>query len=296
MSIQFSLFLPQMRMPFGTVVDKAQAAEEAGFDGIGLMDHLVPPGVEASANHEAFVMATAIACATERLRICHLVLCNQFRHPAVLAKQVASLDHASDGRFDLGIGWGSWPKELPMFDVGDEPARTRAQRLRESLEVLRLLETGEQVDYSGDFYQLREAVQQPVPVQGHVPVIIGGTGPKLTMPLVREFADWWNCPSYGADDFEEHRALAGDTRSSLQRPIGLAASTADRQEVVELAERRFGYWGGLRAGTPDEITEALIQDVHAGAEWFFLMFTDFADPDTLQTFGREVIPAVRAAA
>jgi alkanesulfonate monooxygenase SsuD/methylene tetrahydromethanopterin reductase-like flavin-dependent oxidoreductase (luciferase family) len=207
-----------------------------------------------------------------------------------------SLDHLSGGRFDLGIGWGSVPDELDRFGVHPEPPAVRSARLAETLEVLQRLFTGEPVDHDGAFFTLRSAQQRPVPVNGAIPVLIGGGGPKLTMPLVARFADWWNCPSYAVDNLAELRPLAGTARVSTQHPVGLAASTAVREEVAELAQRRFRGWGGLLVGTPDEIVDAMISEVHQGVERFYVPFTDFATTDTIELFAREVIPAVRAAA
>ena len=146
---QFSLFIPQMRMDISTIEERVRAAEACGFHKIDLMDHLNPPMLPASPMYDAFVMATAVAAWTERVRIGHMVLCGQFRHPALLAKMVVSLDHLSCGRFDLGIGWGSVPDELSRFGIGDEPPAVRAARLRETLEVVQALLTGEPVNLPG---------------------------------------------------------------------------------------------------------------------------------------------------
>lgn len=294
-SPEFCLFLPQMRMTFDTILAKATTAERVGFDGIAVMDHLAPPGVPSTPMYDGFVTATAIAMRTERLRIAHLVLCASFRHPAVLAKEVISLDHLSHGRFDLGIGWGSVPDELARFDVFDEPPAVRAARLAETLEVLQLLFTGEVFDHHGRFWNLRQAQQQPTPVHGTIPVIIGGGGPRLTMPLVREHAQWWNCPSYAMDDLDALRPLAGTARVSTQHPVTLAADAAHLATLVEPARRRFADWGGTLEGTAGDIATALATEASQGVERFYLMFTDFAALDTLERFGREVIPAVRAA-
>ena len=255
------------------------------------MDHLSPPLLPASPMYDAFVTAAAVAAWTEQVRIGHMVLCGQFRHPALLAKMIVSLDHFSGGRFDLGIGWGSVPDELGRFGIGDEPPAVRAARLRETLEVVQALLTGEPVDYQGRFFQLENAQQQPTPVNGHIPILIGGAGRKLTMPLVRDFADWWNCPVYGVAELAELIPLAGNARLSVQRAIGLAPSSAARDEVVATAQRRFGDWA-LVAGTPDEVAAALNADRAMGAEQFVLQFTDFAAPDTLNLFASEVMPAV----
>ena len=116
--MQFFLFLPQMRMTMEQLVDRARASEQAGFDGRTGMDHLAPPLAEQHPMYEAFVTNTWVAAHTARIRIGSLVLCDAFRHPAVLAREAVTLDHASLGRFDLGIGWGSWPSELETFGVG----------------------------------------------------------------------------------------------------------------------------------------------------------------------------------
>jgi alkanesulfonate monooxygenase SsuD/methylene tetrahydromethanopterin reductase-like flavin-dependent oxidoreductase (luciferase family) len=295
MPVQFSLFLPQMRMDFATMIERAQRAEAAGFDGISLMDHLAPPALPGADMYDGFVTAAAFAAATERVRLCHLVICASFRHPAVLARMAVSLDHLSGGRFDLGIGWGSVPAELERFDVHPERPAIRSARLAETLAILSGLFTGEPFDHEGRFWTLRGAQQRPAPLGGHIPILIGGGGPKLTMPLVARYADWWNCPSYAVDRLAELTPLAGAARISTQHPVGLAANPAALDEVASTAQKRFGGWGGLLVGTPDQISEALIAEARLGVEQFFVPFTDFASPATIELFGREVIPAVQAA-
>ena len=108
--------------------------------------------------------------------------------------------------------------------------------------------TGEPFDYTGADYELAGAVGRPVPVQKRVPVHIGGAGPKLTMPLVREFADWWNCPSYAADRLAEVRPLAGDAHVSVQHPVGLATGNVDRDEVAAIGDAPVRELGRCRDG------------------------------------------------
>src|SRR5437763_2613083 len=141
--MEFVLFLPQMRLSFDDLVVRARAAEAAGFVGIAGMDHLAPPLAADRPMYEAMVANTWLAAHTERLRIGSLVLCDTFRHPAVLAREAVSVDHASGGRFELGIGWGSVAAELEGFGVGPIEPAARVQRLRETLEVLRALWAGE---------------------------------------------------------------------------------------------------------------------------------------------------------
>jgi alkanesulfonate monooxygenase SsuD/methylene tetrahydromethanopterin reductase-like flavin-dependent oxidoreductase (luciferase family) len=291
---EYGVFLPQLRMSPATIIERARAAEDAGFDAVWLMDHLQPPMLASGDCLEGFTLAAALAVQTSRITVGHAVACNQFRHPALLAKMAVTIDHLSGGRFVLGIGWGSYPAELETFGINDEPPAVRSRRLRETLEILEALFTGEPVDHDGEFTQLRQAQQRPVPVNGRIPVMIGGIGPTLTMPLVGRFADWWNVPVYGVDRLDELRAQAGTARISMQRVIGLATGVADRAEVVAVAERRFGSWGGLVAGTADEIADVLAADVRAGVEGFILQFTDFGTPETIERFATQVIPAVAA--
>jgi alkanesulfonate monooxygenase SsuD/methylene tetrahydromethanopterin reductase-like flavin-dependent oxidoreductase (luciferase family) len=149
-------------------------------------------------------------------------------------------------------------------------------------------------DYSGEHFTLQGAIGRPVPVQTRVPVHIGGGGPKLTMPLVAEFADWWNCPGYALDRIDELRPLAGNARVSTQHPIGLAPDAATRDDVIATAHRRFGSWGGVVAGTADEVARDLAAEVNRGVEGFVLQFSDFGTPETIRHFMSEVAPLVRA--
>src|SRR5262249_44686847 len=158
----------------------------------------------------------------------HLVLCDPFRHPVLLAKMAATLDVISNGRLELGIGWGSVPDELHTFGFGPQPAATRAAKMQDTLEILRLMFAGDQFDYASEHIELHGAIGRPRPVQAKVPIHIGGGGAKLTMPLVANYADWWNCPGYALDRLDELRPLAGTARVSAQHPIGLALSSADR--------------------------------------------------------------------
>ena len=242
------LYLPQIRMDFASIEAKACAAEDAGYHSVWFMDHLAPPAGRDLDCLEAWTVASAVAARTERIRIGHLVLCNEFRHPALLAKMAASLDVISGGRLELGLGWGSVEEELSDYGFGAPTPSERASRLAETLEILELLWSGDPVDFTGAHWTLQGAVCRPRPMSGRVPIHLGGMGRHLTLPLVERHADWWNCPSYGMDQFDELRPLAGTARVSVQHPVGLAASSAERAEVVATAERRFGRWGASSPG------------------------------------------------
>ena len=293
---EFWLYLPQMRMSFGTIIERARAAEQAGFDGIALMDHMAPPALPSADSFDAMTTAAAIAASTTSLKISHLVLASSFRHPCILAKEMVSLDHLSGGRFELGIGWGSVPGELTRFGLPVEDNARRAARLEEYLKVWAALFTGQPLDFDGDFVTLRGAQLSPRPLAGRIPVVIGGGGARLTMPLVAAYADWWNCPGYAFDRFDELRPLAGRARISTQHPVGLAATAADVPAVTSLTQRRFGGWGGVITGTATDVADALTGLRDRGVERFYLQFSDFGTPDTLARFGADVIPLVQTAA
>ena len=220
-------------MSFATILERTLAAEAAGFDSVWLMDHLAAPAAPEHDTFEGWTLAAALAVRTTTIRIGHLVTCDPFRHPAVLAKMAATVDVLSDGRLELGLGWGSVERELETYGIGAGPPTARAARMRETIEILDLMFAGEPFDHDGDASTLRGAIGRPRPVQlPRPPLHIGGAGPKLTMPIVRDHADWWNCPTYAVDRLDELRPLAGDARVSVQHPVGLASGPTDRDETV----------------------------------------------------------------
>jgi alkanesulfonate monooxygenase SsuD/methylene tetrahydromethanopterin reductase-like flavin-dependent oxidoreductase (luciferase family) len=284
--MEFNLFLPQMRLSFDDLVARARAAEAAGFSGMTGMDHLAPPLAYEQPMFEAIVTTTWLAAHTERIALGSLVLCDAFRLPALLARQAVSIDHASGGRFELGIGWGSVPDEFTTFGVGATEPRERVDRLRESLEVVRALWAGEVVDYDGRYHQLRGARQEPLPL-GRIPIVIGGTGRK-TLALVREFADWWNVHVGQLDKLDELRDQAGNARVSIQQMVAFVGRDGDRGGVTSLATKRFGFSSPV-IGDAAELVDHYGRLADRGIERVYTWFCDFAPPETLAEFGEEVV-------
>ncbi|MDW3218139.1 MAG: LLM class flavin-dependent oxidoreductase [Acidimicrobiales bacterium] len=284
--MDFQLFLPQMRMTLPTMAERVQTAVDAGFGGVALMDHLAPPMAETQPMWDAMVAATWLGAKTTGT-VGHLVLCDSFRHPAVLARQAVSLDHATEGRFELGIGWGSVPDEFPTFGVGDTAPKARVDRLTETLEVIQALWSGESVSYEGQHHSLVDAVQNPPP-SAPIPIVIGGAGPR-TLGLVARFADWWNLPIHKLDQFDALREKAGSAKPSLQERMTFVREDADRGAVIETAQRRFGDTGHA-IGNAEELIEHFSARAESGIERTYVWTTDFADPETLHEFGETVIP------
>lgn len=286
--MEFWLFLPQMRMSFDQLVTRARAAEAAGFGGIAFMDHLEPPLARGRPMYDAMTTATWVAAHTTTLGIGHLVLCDAFRKPAVLAQQCVTLDHASGGRFELGIGAGSAPDELDVYGVEPRAAAARVARLGETLEVLEALWTGEKVTYRGEYHQIVDGQQLPVPTRP-IPIVIGASRPKM-MALVAKHATWWNLPVHQIRKLHELRASAGSARASVQQMVTFVGDEATRAETIAKAEGRLGRMGGI-TGSTTELIDQFGALPEAGVERVYAWFTDFAPPDTLTGFG-EVIAAL----
>lgn len=284
---EFHLFLPQMRMALPAMVERARAAEAAGFRGIALMDHLAPPLALEQPMYDAIVTAAWLAAHTERLTIGHLVLCDSLRHPAVLAKEAVSLDHVSGGRFELGIGWGSVPEELATFGIGSVEAPVRVRRLAETLEAVRALWSGDPVDIDGEHVHITGGQQRPVPLD-RIPIVIGGAGPR-TLELVAAHADWWNLPIYAVNRLEQLRPMVGTARTSIQEMVTFLPRDGDGTAIEATALRRFGRQRGRVTGTSAELVDHFGPLVDRGVERFYCWFTDFADPATLDEFGARVI-------
>jgi probable F420-dependent oxidoreductase len=180
--------------------DRAQAAEELGYDLITVPDHLVMEGPEHQFDpqhliYDSLVQTAVISEATERIRIGHLVLCNLFRHPAVTAKALASLDHLSGGRMLAGLGSGWTQREFAMTGIEFPDIKPRLRMLDESLTCIKLLWTENEASFSGEFYNLTGGVSWPKPVQKpHPPILLGGGGRGL-LRIAAKHADVVNIVS-----------------------------------------------------------------------------------------------------
>ena len=278
--VEWYLFLPQVRLSAADITERARLAEASGFDGMAFIDHLEAPGLPGENIWEAMAIATWVAAKTERLRIGHLVLCDAFRHPAVLAKQAVTLSDASEGRFDLGLGSGSWPAEFTRFDVGQQDPVARVEQLGRHLALLR--------QYWGDSSDEADAVQ--LPKRTHpIPLVLGGSGRRM-MELVRNHADWWNLQANRIDRLAKLARDAGSARVSVQQMIGFVRSGSDPNTVREVSTRRFGTLGsGLVCGNADELIGYFAGLAAQRVERFYVWFADFAVPDSLHEFGESVI-------
>jgi probable F420-dependent oxidoreductase len=180
MEYGFALF----GMELTKVCDLAQAAEGLDFDLVVFPDHIIHESPERqydphALSYDAITIAAMVAAATKRIKIGHLVLCNQFRHPAITAQSLVTLDHASGGRMLAGLGAGWTQTEFDMTGIPFPPIRQRLEALDESLQCIRSLWTNERTTFEGKYYQFRDAILWPKPLQKDPPIILGGSGKGL---------------------------------------------------------------------------------------------------------------------
>ena len=177
-----------------------QHIEAAGWKGIWIGDHFMANLADTSGPwQEAWSVMAGLAALTSRLRLGTLVTGNTYRHPAILAKQVAQVDMISGGRVTLGIGAGWQENEHVAYDVPFYTAPARLQRLEESVQILRSLFDNPRTNFEGRHYQIVDAPLAPKPVQSRLPILIGGGGEKVTLRIVAQYADQWNVAGDAAD-------------------------------------------------------------------------------------------------
>jgi len=175
----------------------AQAAEALGYDLIVLPDHLVLEGPERqfdphSLAYDMIVIAAVLAEATKKIRIGHLVLCNLFRHPAITAQALMTLDRVSGGRLIAGLGTGWTETEFQMTGIPFPPIAERLRMLDEALACIILLWTNERTTFAGEFYKFDDAILWPKPVQQPRPPIVVGGGGKGLLRIAAKYADYVN--------------------------------------------------------------------------------------------------------
>jgi len=303
---EIGVYLPQMGFTYADLLHRARRCENLGIDSLWLYDHLYGPGMPDYPSLEAWTLATALLSNTERIQVGHMVLCNQFRHPAVLAKMATTLDQIAAGRLQLGIGSGSIEDEHTRVGLEWGTFAQRSARLGETLEILRQAFADERIDFTGEHYTVRDMPIKPGPAQRPgPPIIVGGVGEKYTLPLVARYADVWNVPTYALGELERKTAVLRticedigrdpDTIAlSVEAVMALAPDDNSLPSVRAFAEKRFGisafglHEGGL-IGTPPAIVDRLHELQALGFGQIVLFIHDRASDETLELLASEVI-------
>ncbi len=192
------------------------------FESGWTFDHFVPLSGDLDGDClEGWVTLTALLAATERLRGGVLVSGMVYRHPALLANMAATLDVTSGGRLELGVGAGWHVGECAAYGIDLGTMTERFDRFVEGLAVIETLLTKDRSDFSGRYFQLRDAPCNPKPVQQSLPLCIGGSGRTRTIPLVARYADHWNYGSQTAsvDDFTATREVLARCCEGAERDL-----------------------------------------------------------------------------
>ena len=307
--VRFGLFFPQVGQGFASIKERVLLADRLGYDSVFFVDHMWSRGLPEIDHLEAWTLMSATAAITQRLRIGTLVLCNSYRNPALLAKMASSLDVVSGGRLILGLGAGWMDEEYRGYGYPFPRLRVRAEQLEEGIEVIKRLFTEPRATFQGKYYALDEAVNQPKPVQKpHPPILIGGAGEKVILPIVARHADVWNCPNNHAqelarrlDVLHSHCAAIGrdpqEIEVSEQCIVVLGRDQKDFRSKWGIAKKMLGGVFDLEKtafrGTPQQVADQLQARVAEGVTFFTFLLSDFHSPESLELFAEKVMPVVR---
>jgi F420-dependent oxidoreductase-like protein len=293
----------------------AEEVERLGYAGLFRSDHFTNPEPPDQDSLELMISLAYLASSTSRVHFGSLVAPFSFRDPAMLARQAAAIDDLSAGRLILGLGAGWNAREHMLFgyELGDVP--TRMARMQEGLEVVtRLLRSDEPVTYEGRFYRLRGATLLPRPQRpGGPQIMIGGNGPKRTLPLAARYADVWNGVYLSPQEFRARSTTLdellvaanrqpSDVRRTLMTGIffGRDLPALDRQlEIQRSSDRELA--GASRdqlianmrqrniiVGTPEIVAGQIAAYIQAGAEEVMLQWLDQEDIEGIQALAEVV--------
>ena len=286
------------------------AAESGGADDLWIDDHLLSDEGDADdPKLEGWTTLAAVAAVTSRARLGHLVTANTFRNPGLTAKMATTVDHVSGGRAILGIGGAWFEDEHRAFglDFGSGFGE-RLDRLSEAVEIIRRLLDGERFSYDGRFYHLRDALVAPRPVQPHLPILVGGSGPQKTLRIVARHADMWN--TYGspvnlaASDaiLSERCAEVGRDAAEIERTVNVnvvvRSTRAEAHRVwasyAAAHQPREGEGRLVVGGPVDEAAETLVEYAAIGFRHPILIFRSPWDLETIGSLGaiRDAIAAI----
>jgi F420-dependent oxidoreductase-like protein len=283
----------------------ARAVEDLGFAGLYRSDHFTnaePPNLDSL---ELWISLSWLASHTQRIQFGPLVSPVSFRDPVFTARMAMQVDELSEGRLQLGLGAGWQEREHDMFGYSLLSPQHRFRRFQEGLEVItQLIGSDQPVNFTGDYYQLREAVLLPKSrMPSRPPIIIGGNGPKYTLPLVARYAKEWNCVALPPDRFAERNAQldllltqAGrqpeEVRRSMMTNLIFAREENLLQQKLNGRSQEELVSGGRIVGTPAQVVAQLGQYSKVGLQRVMLQWLDLDDLDGLEELARTVLPLV----
>jgi len=308
--IKFGIQTGQEGVTWNDVLGAWKEAEALGYDSAWVFDHFMPVSTDKDGPAlEGWTLLGALATQTSKIRIGALVTGNTYRNPALLAKMATTVDHISNGRLNLGIGAAWFAPDHEAYGFPFYSAQERAERLGEALEVITKLWTVDHPSFTGKYYLLSNAPFAPAPIQKpHPPIVIGGKGKKLIMPLVARYADGWNVPvgvspagvKRRLDFIHQECQRIGRTPCDIEVSVFLPlisiskiplAGPATRLAARALVPSKVARQ--LLAGSPSAIKEQIQQYVDVGVTHVILYLRPPFSHDLMRTFASEVMPAFR---
>ncbi|HYI34909.1 MAG TPA: LLM class F420-dependent oxidoreductase [Glaciibacter sp.] len=306
--MRFRIFTePQQGATYDDLLAVAQATERLGFEGFFRSDHYLRmgKGTGLPGPTDAWTTLAGLARETQGIRLGTLVTSVTFRHPGILAIQVAQVDQMSGGRIEFGLGTGWFDREHAAYGVPFP--HKRFGMLEEQLEIVTGLwntPVGDTYNFTGKHYTLVDSPALPKPTQDRIPVIVGGGGAKRTPALAARFATEFNLPfPHFADvaaKFAGVRAACEDVgRDPAELRYTVALTTAvgtDEAEYARRAESIGRTPAGLRAdglgGTTSEVVHRIGMLAADGVECVYLQIMDLSDLDHLEFIASEVVPQI----
>jgi F420-dependent oxidoreductase-like protein len=270
-----------------------RAIEDLGFGWISVWDHFYGATMQPddAACLEAVAMHAALACETSRVQCGCLVYSIGYRHPAVLAKAITAIDQLSDGRAAMGLGAGWAVIEYQAYGIPFPRVGARMDQTEEGIQVLRGLLHDEVTTFEGRYFQVRNARNEPRPVQARLPIWVGGGGERRTLRIAARYADGWNVPFVSPETFAHKRAVLHQHCVDAGRPmeevrcavnVGLAYTEDSLQQqfggIAEVVRP------GVLTGSDEEITARLSEYVAAGADQINLALRAPFDVAALERF------------
>ena len=285
----------------------AQAVEDFGFVGLYRSDHYTNTSPPDKESLELWTSLTWLASHTERIELGPMVTPLSFRDPTMTARMAAAVDDLSGGRLILGLGAGWQEREHTNYgwDLLDMPRRFA--RFEEGIEIIiRLLGSNEPSDFIGEYYSIQEGILLPRPQRPNgPPIMIGGNGPKRTLPLVARFASEWNSIYLPVEKFKDLNAKLDDllaeqgrqpseVRRSMMTGCEFGVNKAEVKKKVKTRTKgklspKELHGRGLIVGTADEIVEQLGELAEAGLERVMLQWLDLDDIDGLEALAKGIL-------
>ncbi len=311
--VEFGIQTGPQHVAYADILAVWQHVEREGFDHAWTFDHFIPIFSDPLGPClEGWTTLTGLLAQVPRLRGGTLVTGNSYRNPALLANIAATLDHVSGGRVEMGIGAGWWEMEYNAYGYDFPPVGQRLHALEESVQIMKGLWTEPRTTFEGRYYTIKDALCEPKPIQKpHIPIWIGGAGPKLTLRVVARHADGWNTFLGPREDYqlllgalEQHCDKAGrdpaTVRKSLAASLVIDTDSAKLDaKLATIARQRNTTADQLRArtlvGTPDDVAAQVLGLAEQGVDHVILSIRAPYPHDDLSLFAREVIPRVRRA-